>query len=130
MTLPIRPPTFGEGSRRIGMSILRLWRGVTHAHLADDYERLLREQHFPSIAVRDIPGFRQIDFVRRPLGDQVEVGTLMWFDSIDDVRLYAGDDINRAAIAPAAEALLSQPDRFVSHFDVKISVKGKLTTVV
>jgi antibiotic biosynthesis monooxygenase (ABM) superfamily enzyme len=111
------------------MSILRLWRGVTHVNLADEYERLLRDQHFPSIAARDIPGFRQIDFVRRPLGDQVEVGTLMWFDSLDDVELYAGKDIDKAAIAPAAERLLSQPDRFVSHFDVKFSVKGKLPTL-
>jgi len=104
--------------------ILRLWRGATLPHLADEYEQLLRERHFPAIAARDIPGFREIDFVRRRLGDRVEVATLMWFDSLENVRAYAGPDVSHAAIAPGAEALLTEPDRFVSHFDVALSMKA------
>lgn len=105
-------------------TILRIWRGLTTPDKADDYETLLRETHFPAIAARGIPGFRRIELARRPEGALVEFRTLMWFDSMEAVKAYAGADYERAALAPRAETLLTQPDAFVAHFEVAASADG------
>lgn len=104
------------------MTILRIWRGFTTPEKADAYETLLRTTHFPNIAAKRIPGFRRIELVKRREGDRVEVRTLMWFDSLDAVKAYAGPDYERAVLAPTAEDLLTEPDAFVSHFEVAVGV--------
>lgn len=106
------------------MTILRIWRGRTTPEKADAYERLLQETHFPSIAARRIPGFRRIELARRPDGELVEFRTLMWFDSMEAVKAYAGPDFERAAISPAAQGLLTEPDAFVAHFELTASADG------
>ena len=103
------------------MTIVRVWQGQTTADKADDYEQLLRNVHFPRIAARRIPGFQRIELHRRTLADGVEFMTVMWFDSMAAVQAYAGPDVERAAIAPEAESLLTAPDRFVRHFELATS---------
>ncbi len=46
----------------------------------------------PGIEARNIPGFRHIDLMRRDLGDEVEFQTLMWFDSLDAIKAFMGED--------------------------------------
>lgn len=101
------------------MSILRIWRGFTTPEKAEAYVNLLRTTHFPNIATRRIPGFQRIELATRPDGDRVEVRTLMWFDSLEAVKAYAGPDYERAALAPTAEDLLTEPDLTVAHFTLQ-----------
>ena len=105
------------------MSIVRVWQGRTTADLADRYEQLLREIHFPRIAARRIPGFQRIELHRRALADGVEFMTVMWFDTLAAVQAYAGPDIERAAIAPEAGPLLTDPDDTVRHFALAASAE-------
>lgn len=107
------------------MAILRIWRGFTTPEKADSYEDLLRTVHFPRLATRAIPGFRRIELVRRTDGNRVEFRTLMWFDDLASVSAYAGPDISRAALAPGAEDLLTEPDPFVAHFEIPLAVDGR-----
>ena len=106
------------------MSILRIWRGFTTPEKAEAYIHLLRTTHFPNIAARRIPGFQRIELASRPDGDRVEVRTLMWFDSLEAVKAYAGPDFERAAISPAAQGLLTEPDALVAHFELTASADG------
>jgi heme-degrading monooxygenase HmoA len=46
----------------------------------------------PDIEDRRIPGFRSIDLVRRQREHDVEFMTLMWFDTLDSVRAFMGED--------------------------------------
>lgn len=103
------------------MSILRVWQGKTDTYKADQYEKLLREVHFPSIAARKIPGFQRIDLYRRAIPDGAEFTTLMWFDHMDAVKDYAGPDIERAAISEQARQYLSAPETIVRHFVLSAS---------
>jgi antibiotic biosynthesis monooxygenase (ABM) superfamily enzyme len=69
--------------------ITRIWRGWTKPGSADDYQRFLLDELFPSM--RRIPGFRGADLLRRRSGDEVAFVTLTRFDSIEAVRAFAGE---------------------------------------
>jgi heme-degrading monooxygenase HmoA len=100
--------------------ICRIWHGWTTPYNADGYERLLRSEIFPGIIERGIQGYRGIELLRRPLADTVEFVTLMWFDSLDAVRAFAGADYEMAVVPPAARALLQRFDSRSVHYEVRL----------
>ena len=99
--------------------ISRVWHGYTRPAQADTYEGLLRDEIFAGIEARAIPGFREIQLFRRDVGDEVEFVTVMWFDSLDAVRDFAGDDHVAAVVPPAARAVLSRFDERSQHYEVR-----------
>jgi len=99
--------------------ICRIWHGWTTPENADPYEQLLRAEIFAGIADRRIPGFLGIDLVRRSLETSVEFVTIMWFESIDAVRAFAGPDYEAAVVPPAAQRLLDRFDLRSVHYDVR-----------
>jgi len=98
--------------------ISRLWHGWTTPANANHYEALLRTEVFPGIAARGIAGFLGIDLLRRDLGEAVEFVTVMWFESLDAVRAFAGEDYEPAVVPPEARALLARFDERSVHYDV------------
>ena len=60
--------------------IARLWYGWTTPQNADAYETLLKTEIFPGILARKIAGFRRIELLRAPAGEEVEFATVMWFE--------------------------------------------------
>jgi antibiotic biosynthesis monooxygenase (ABM) superfamily enzyme len=99
--------------------ISRVWHGWTTPANADAYESLLRSEIFVGIRERRIPGYRGIQLFRREAGAEVEFVTLMWFDSLDGVRAFAGPDHEVAVVPPAARALLSRFDARSQHYEVR-----------
>ena|SRR6266851_3686704 len=99
--------------------ICRVWHGWTTPANADPYEQLLRSEIFAGIVARKIAGFRGIDLLRRSLSDSVEFTTIMWFDSLDTVREFAGSDYEVAVVPPRARALLQRYDARSAHYDVR-----------
>ena len=95
--------------------ITRLWRGWTAKENADAYEQFLLSELFPSM--RSIPGFRGADVLRRVESDKVAFVTLTRFDSLDDIRKFAGEDYEVPVLEPQALALLSHYDERALHFD-------------
>lgn len=104
--------------------IVRLWHGWTTPANADAYERLLEEEIFRGIASRAIPGYRGIELLRRSAGGEVEFVTVMRFDSIEAVRVFAGDDYEVAVVPPAARGLLSRFDARSAHFELRVPASG------
>ena len=100
--------------------ISRIWHGWTTLTNADVYEALLREEIFVGIENRQIEGFRSIRLLRRELADEVEFVTIMEFDSLDAVRVFAGDDYEAAVVPPSARAVLSRFDERSQHYEVRI----------
>jgi antibiotic biosynthesis monooxygenase (ABM) superfamily enzyme len=95
--------------------ITRLWRGWTAIESADAYEHFLLSELFPSM--RDIPGFRGADLLRRTEQAEVAFVTLTRFDSLDSLRAFAGEDYESPVLEPQALALLSRYDEKALHFD-------------
>ena len=98
--------------------ICRLWRGWTTRQNADAYERIVRGQVIPGIEARRIPGFRQIDLMKRDLGEEVEFQTLMWFDSLDSIKAFVGEDYGVSHVPEAARAVLERFDERAAHYEV------------
>jgi antibiotic biosynthesis monooxygenase (ABM) superfamily enzyme len=97
--------------------ITRIWRGWTTRANAPAYQSLLLDEIFPGIAQRGVSGYRGISLVGRDAGDEVEFVTLMWFDSVDSVRAFAGADYETAVVPPKARALLLRFDERAAHYD-------------
>jgi antibiotic biosynthesis monooxygenase (ABM) superfamily enzyme len=98
--------------------ICRLWRGWTTPDNAGAYERVVRGEVIPGIEARGIPGFRHIDLMKRELGDEVEFQTLMWFDSLDAIIAFMGEDYAVSHVPAAAQAVLKRFDSRAAHFEV------------
>jgi len=99
--------------------ISRIWRGWTTPQNADAYENLLRSEIFPGIVERRIDGFRRIELYRAPAGDEVEFVTLMWFDSMDAIKAFAGADCETAVVPPKARAVLKRFEPRSQHYEVR-----------
>jgi heme-degrading monooxygenase HmoA len=95
--------------------ITRLWHGWTNSENADKYEELLKSEILPGI--HRIAGFRGATLLRRDAGTEVEFITLTYFDSMDAVVAFAGQDYEVAVVPPEARKLLSRFDQRSSHYD-------------
>jgi heme-degrading monooxygenase HmoA len=100
--------------------ISRIWHGWTTSANADAYEALLKNEIFLNIQSQQSAGYRGIHLLRRPLDDEVEFVTIMWFDSIEAVRAFAGEDYEVAVVPPKARALLARFDARSQHYEVKV----------
>jgi heme-degrading monooxygenase HmoA len=98
--------------------ISRIWHGYTSFENADIYENLLRTEIFSGISQRNIEGYRGIQLLRRSLEREVEFITIMWFDTIDAVKTFAGEDYEACVVPDKAREVLSRFDLRSQHYEV------------
>jgi antibiotic biosynthesis monooxygenase (ABM) superfamily enzyme len=96
----------------------RVWRGYTTHENADAYFSVLRSEVIPGIAAMKIPGYREIQVFRRQLPEEIEFITIMWFDSLENVKAFTGEDYEVAHVPAAARAVLKRFDSRSQHYDV------------
>jgi heme-degrading monooxygenase HmoA len=99
--------------------IARIWHGWTSPQNADAYETLLKTEIFSGILARNVTGFLRIELMRAPVEEEIEFVTVMWFDSLDSVRAFAGADYEAAVVLPKARALLKRFDARSRHYEVR-----------
>jgi antibiotic biosynthesis monooxygenase (ABM) superfamily enzyme len=99
--------------------IARIWHGRTKRADAEAYENMLRDEIFPSIAARNIKGYRGAELFIREDGDEMEFLTLLRFNSMDGVKEFAGSDETKPVIFPGVEKLLTQMEQ-AQHYRVAI----------
>ena len=104
--------------------ISRIWHGYTSPSKADAYEALLRSEIFTGIKGRQIVGFKEIQLFRRTLESEIEFITVMWFDSLEAVQVFAGEDYEVAVVPQKARELLSRFDARSQHYEVKEDLKA------
>lgn len=104
--------------------ISRVWHGWTAPAKADAYESLLKSEIFVGIQNRQISGYRGIQLFRRNIGDEVEFVTVMWFESVEAIRAFAGEDYEVAVVPPKARTLLSRFDERSQHYEVRAEMKN------
>jgi heme-degrading monooxygenase HmoA len=98
--------------------IARIWRGWTTPENADAYQRIVSEEVLPSIAARNLNGYHGAYLLRRDLDGEVEFATITLFDSLEDVRAFAGEDYETAYVPPQARAVLARFDERSAHYDM------------
>ena len=100
--------------------VARIWRGWTTAENADAYQDVAEREVFPAIIARNIPGLRSAHLTRaeEPVAGEVEFTTIIWFDSLDCVKNFMGEDYRRAHIPDNARAVLARFEPEAHHFHV------------
>jgi heme-degrading monooxygenase HmoA len=96
--------------------IARMWRGWTTRADADAYAEYVERTGIS--AYRATPGNRGAWILRRPDGDRTEFVTLSFWDSLDAVRAFAGDDVQGAVFYPEDDRFLVEREVTVRHFEL------------
>jgi heme-degrading monooxygenase HmoA len=97
--------------------IARIWRGWTTPENADAYQRIVSQEVLPGIAARNLGGYHGAYLLRRDLDGEVEFATILLFDSLEQVRAFAGEDYETAYVPPRARAVLARFDQRSAHYD-------------
>ena len=96
--------------------IVRTWRGAVRPA---DEERYLRHQADTGVReYRETPGNLGALVLRRERDGLVEVTTVSFWQSMDAVRAFAGDDPGRARFYPGDDDLLAQKDEHADHYEL------------
>ena len=99
--------------------VARIWRGHTTPENADKYENFLKEEFMPSVEAKKIPGYKRFELLRKNGQDEIAFTTIMWFESIEYVKNFAGADYEKAVVHPKAQALLKRYDTVSEHYEVR-----------
>jgi heme-degrading monooxygenase HmoA len=96
--------------------IARIWRGRVRAEDADAYASYLTRTGLPDY--RDTPGNRGVYVLRQVKEAEAGFLILSLWDSLDAVRSFAGDDVERARYYPEDARFLLAMEPTVAHYDV------------
>ena len=94
--------------------IVRTWRCQALAAQADAYHQYLIETVFASLNA--IQGHRGAYLLKREVGDRIEFQAITFWDSVEALEQYAGEEIGTAVVKPEARAMLAEFDQFVHHY--------------
>jgi antibiotic biosynthesis monooxygenase (ABM) superfamily enzyme len=96
--------------------IARVWSGATRAEDMEAYAEYLEESGMR--AARALDGSRGTLVLRRVADGKAEFTTVLLFDSLEHVRGFAGDEIERAVFFPEDDRFLVERDLDVRHYEV------------
>jgi heme-degrading monooxygenase HmoA len=96
--------------------IARIWRGRVRSEDADAYVEYLHETGM--VEYRATPGNRAAYILRREQGERTEFTTLTFWDSLDAVKAFAGDDYEQAVYYPEDDRFLVERESTVKHYEV------------
>jgi heme-degrading monooxygenase HmoA len=96
--------------------IVRAWRGYGAAAEAQAYPRHLLQVVRPKL--EQLAGYRGLYLLQRRDLEEIEFLVLTLWESMEAVRLFAGDQPERAVVEPEARAALVRFDERVSHYEV------------
>lgn len=116
-------PARGPEGASVG-PVARVWRGIARAGPdADAYLSHLDDDVLP--ALDRIDGFLKATVMRRSVQEEErrsvqeeEFIVMTFWESMDAIRRFAGDDVERAVIDPRARKVLSDTDEVVRHYRV------------
>jgi heme-degrading monooxygenase HmoA len=96
--------------------IARTWHGMVPAARADDYMAYLERTGLPDY--RATPGNRGVWVLRRTEGDRAHFLLVSLWESMDAIRAFAGDDVERARYYPEDRGFLLELEPHVTHYEV------------
>jgi heme-degrading monooxygenase HmoA len=96
--------------------VARLWHGVVPAAEGDAYAAYLRQTGVKDC--RATPGNRGVQVLRRTDGDDTHFLFISFWDSVDAIRAFAGDELERARYYPEDHVYLRELEPRVTHYEV------------
>ena len=98
--------------------IARIWHGVTHTADAEKYMDYLNRTGLPDY--RATLGNQGVTVLRRIEGDVAHFTLISYWESLDSIRAFAGDDLEVARYYPEDEAFLLEKEPHVTHHEVVV----------
>ena len=106
--------------------IARMWRGWVRTEKLVEYIEIVERTGMAGY--RRTPGNAGAQLLTRDLGDgRTELITLSWWSDLDDIRAFAGDDIQAAKYYPEDDEYLLDREPTVAHFAVASPHQGPAT---
>ena len=96
--------------------IVRRWRATAETDKAHLYRDHLERSVLPQL--RALPGFLGVTLMQVVSDGEVELVVESRWQSMDAVHAFAGPTPGQAVVEPAARAVLTRYDDFVTHYDV------------
>jgi heme-degrading monooxygenase HmoA len=96
--------------------IVRTWRGATRGVDAKAYLKYLMRTGIP--AYEATPGNRGTLLLHRAAGEREEFLILSWWDSLQDIAGFAGDDVATAVFYPEDDRYLVDRDLEAYHWEI------------
>jgi len=96
--------------------IARIWHGRTKATDFEDYTELMK-----SVAITDYeqtPGFVKLSFLRRVEGDVAHFSLVTYWESLEVIKNFAGEDYEIAKYYPEDKDYLLEFEEKVIHYEV------------
>lgn len=94
----------------------RLWHGWTKPENSDKYAELVKIEVLPTFY--KVRGYKGAYFFRRDSQDETEFVALTFFENMQAVRQFAGEDYEKAVVPPQARKLLSRFDQESRHYEM------------
>ena len=101
--------------------IARQWRGWASKQRVGEYLDLFSTK--VQAKLNTIRGYRRSLVLTRERGEETEIVTTTFFERLEDVVAFAGDDYEAANVSPEARAILSHFEDTVSHFEVAVELQ-------
>ena len=105
--------------RRPRAAVARIWEGRTRASMAKEYAAYLHEQGVKKL--RATKGNLGVEVFCRKRGGVADFMTISYWNSREEIRAYAGNDIEKTHHLPKDRDYLLELPRYVKHFDVLLS---------
>lgn len=102
--------------RRACGSIARIWSGRVPREKANAYEQFLRERAIPDYT--SIPGNLGGIILRRDGEDYTEFTIITFWDSIDSIKAFAGEDYEKAKYYEEDKEYLLEFPEHVKHYKI------------
>ena len=99
--------------------IIRTWKGWTSLENAKNYENMLINEVFPEVKRKGVEGLEKVSISTLKKNDEMEFFLVLQFDSLDSVKVFAGEDYEQAYIPDNAKNVLSRYDKTAQHFTLK-----------
>jgi len=96
--------------------IARIWHGYAKPENADKYQAMLKPEVLPGIG--NVKGYRGTYLLRRNLENEIEFITFMLWESLDDLKNFAGPNYEMAVVPPERRKVLARWDERSAHYQV------------
>ena len=106
--------------------IVRIWHGRVPTSKAEAYTKFLNERAIPDY--QSVNGNLGVYILRRREGDVTHFLTLSFWDSLDSIREFAGEDVEAAKYYDEDKDFLLEFEPRVVHYEV-VGHSGNLEAV-
>jgi len=96
--------------------IARIWHGKTKTEHFEEYTDFMKSEAIPDY--RKTKGFIKLTFLRRIDGEIAHFKLVTFWENLDVIKNFAGDDYETAKYYPRDEDYLLEFEEKVAHYDV------------